>query len=58
MCLVQSFKTHNIAVASAIFVIINISTLAVVSWFVFSEPLTTKQIIGLALSFIVVMILE
>lgn len=58
VCLVQSFKIKNIAVASAIFVIVNITTLAIVSSIFFNESLTIKQIVGILLSFIVVLILE
>jgi len=56
--LVQSFKTQNIAVASAVFVIINIVTLGLVSWLFFKEPLTTLQIIGIAIAIIAILILE
>lgn len=58
MFLVQSFKTQNIAIASAIFVIVNIVTLGIVSWLFFKEPLTIIQIIGIALAIIAIFILE
>ncbi|MFA6324664.1 MAG: SMR family transporter [Candidatus Paceibacterota bacterium] len=58
MFLVQSFKTQNIAVASAIFVIINIITLGIVSWIFFKEPLSITQIIGIILALIAIFILE
>lgn len=58
MCLVQSYKTENIAIASAIFVIFNIVTLALVSWFYFNDKLSTMQMIGIFLAIIAVVILE
>jgi len=56
--LVESFKSENIAVASAIFVIINIATLVVVSWLWFDDKLSLLQIIGLALALIAIVLLE
>ena len=58
MFLIQSFKNTNIAVASAIFVIANIVTLAVVSWLFFNEPLSYLQIFGIVLAIIAIFILE
>lgn len=58
MFLVQSFKTQNIAIASAIFVIINIITLGVVSWVFFNEPLSTIKIIAIIIAIIAIIILE
>ena len=52
VCLVQSFKSQNIAVASAIFVIVNIVTLSLVSWFYFKETLSMMQLMGMMLSLI------
>lgn len=56
--LVESFKTQNIAVASALFVIMNIVTLALFSWFYFHEPLSTTQMFGLGLALIAIFLLE
>lgn len=53
-----SFKTENIAVASVIFIVFNIVTLALVSWLYFKEPLSTYQIIGIIFSLIAVSFLE
>jgi len=58
MFLIQSFKHTNIAVASAIFVVANIVTLAIVSWLFFNEPLSTVQMIGVLLAIISIIILE
>ena len=56
--LVESFKTENIAVASAIFVLINIVTLAIVSWLYFGDKLSFIQIIGLVLAGTAIVLLE
>ena len=58
MFLIQSFKTTNIAVASAIFVVANIVTLAIVSWIFFNEPLSNLQIFGVLLAIVSIIILE
>jgi multidrug transporter EmrE-like cation transporter len=44
-----SFKYKNIATASTIFVIFNIVTLSIVSWFYFKETLSPMQLAGIAL---------
>ena len=56
--LVESFKSENIAVASAIFVIINIATLLLVSWLWFGDKLSLLQIVGLALALVAIALLE
>jgi len=53
-----SFKYKNIAVASTIFVIFNIITLSLVSWFYFKETLTMFQLIGIAFGAISIIFLE
>jgi len=53
-----SFKYKNIAVASTIFVIINITTLSIVSWFYFKESLTAFQLIGIMLGISSILFLE
>ncbi|KKP80183.1 MAG: hypothetical protein A2271_03800 [Candidatus Moranbacteria bacterium RIFOXYA12_FULL_35_19] len=53
-----SFKYKNIAVASTIFVIFNIITLSIVSWFYFKETLTPFQLIGIALGISSILFLE
>ena len=58
MFLIQSFKSTNIAVASAIFVVANVVTLAIVSWIFFHEPLSYLQIFGIILAIIAILILE
>jgi len=56
--LAQSFKYKNIAVASIIFVLFNIITLSIFSWFYFKETLSIISIIGIVLGLISVIVLE
>lgn len=56
--LVYSFKYKNIAVASTIFVIFNIITLSVVSWFYFKETLSPLQLIGIVMGIGAIIFLE
>lgn len=56
--LAQSFRFKNIAVASVIFVIFNVVTLALVSWLYFRETLSPLQISGIVLGILAVTILE
>ncbi len=56
--LAQSFRYKNIAAASTIFVIFNVITLSLVSWFYFKETLSPFQIIGIALGIIAILFLE
>lgn len=56
--LAYSFKFKNIAVASAILVIANIITLALASWWLFHEPLSKKQLVGMAVSLVGIAIME
>lgn len=58
MLLVQSFKTENMAVASAVFVMINVLTLSIISWLYFGEKLSLLQILGIVLSFVAIGLLE
>lgn len=58
MFLVATFKSKNIAVASVIFILFNIFTLALVSHFYFKEPLSSWQIVGLLVGLLSVVILE
>ena len=58
VCLIETYKTHNMAVATAIFVIINIVTLVLVSAFCFNEPLTTKQLAGVGLAAFAIVLLH
>jgi multidrug transporter EmrE-like cation transporter len=56
--LAYSFKYKNIATASTIFVVFNIITLSIVSWFYFKESLSTVQLVGIGLGISSVLLLE
>lgn len=58
MFLVQSFKYENIAVASVTLVILNVVTLALVSWLQFGEKLSLIKIIGIAVAFLALVLLQ
>jgi len=53
-----SFKYKNIAVATIIFVLVNVISLTLVSWFYFNEKLSVVQLVGIGLGFLAVIILE
>jgi len=53
-----SYLYRNIAVATAVCVIINIVSLTIISWVFFKEPLTVRQLAGIAVSMIAVLLLE
>lgn len=56
--LAYSYNYKNIAVASVIFVILNIIMLSIASWFYFNETLSTLQITGIIVGIIAIIILE
>lgn len=53
-----SFKCKNIAVATIIFVLVNVISLTLVSWFYFNEKLSIVQLIGIGLGIVSVIVLE
>ena len=53
-----SFKFKNIAVASTIFVIFNVVTLSLVSFFYFKEVISPLQILGIFVGIIAIIVLE
>jgi multidrug transporter EmrE-like cation transporter len=53
-----SFKYKNIAVASVIFILINIITLLLFSYFYFKEKLGIYEIAGITLGIIAIIMLE
>jgi multidrug transporter EmrE-like cation transporter len=57
-CLAFSFKYKNIAVASVIFVLINIITLLLFSYFYFKERLGGFEIAGILLGIVAIVMLE
>lgn len=56
--LAQSYRSKNIAVASSLFVILNIVSLAIASYFIYGEKLTPMQLVGIALAVAAVACLE
>ena len=56
--LAQSYRFRNVAAASLIFVVINITILVFVSWFYFKEKLSLMEILGIVLAIAGVIILE
>lgn len=56
--LAHSFKYKNIAVASMIFVLFNIITLYIISWFYFHEKINMQAIIGMIMGIMSIVILE
>ena len=53
-----SYLYRNIAAATSVCVIINVVLLTAVSWAYFKEPLTVRQMIGVGLGVLAVVILE
>lgn len=53
-----SFKYKNIAVASVIFVLINIITLLIFSYFYFKEKMGTFEFVGIILGIVAIVMLE
>ena len=56
--LAMSYKYKNMAVASMIYILVNILTLVVISWVAYGEKLDTKQMVGMGLALIAVFLLE
>ena len=56
--LVQSFKYQNIAVASVTLIILNVATLALVSWLQFGEKLSFVKMVGIAVAFLALILLQ
>ncbi|MEI7718987.1 MAG: EamA family transporter [archaeon] len=56
--LALSFKYKNIAVASVIFILINVITLLAFSYFYFQEKLTGFEIAGVILGILAIIMLE
>lgn len=53
-----SFKYKNIAVASVIIIIFNITFLILISWLYFKEPPSIPQLLGIALAMIAIALME
>ena len=56
--LAQSFRFKGIAVASALLIIFNIVSLALVGYFFFAEKISRLQLVGLSLALAAVICLE
>ncbi|MCL2874469.1 MAG: hypothetical protein FWE29_06035 [Defluviitaleaceae bacterium] len=56
--LVQSYRTHHIAVASVIMTILNAGVVTLILWRFFGDSLSTKQIVGMAFAVIGIVLLE
>jgi multidrug transporter EmrE-like cation transporter len=56
--LVKTYESDNIAVASAVFVLFKIITLAFAEWLWFKDPITIPMIIGLVLAGLAILFFE
>jgi multidrug transporter EmrE-like cation transporter len=56
--LAQSYLYRHIAIATVITNILNVVILSIVSWVVFKDCLTIKQIAGLTLAIVAIILLE
>ena len=56
--LALSFRYKNIAVAYLLYIIFNIVTLTLVTWLLYGDKLSVKQMIGLTLGLVAVFFLE
>lgn len=56
--MIETFKSRNIAVATALSVIFNVVTLTIFTYFYFKEPLSTGQLVGIILSVSAIICLE
>lgn len=56
--LVQSYQTHHIAIASVIMTILNASVVTLILWRFFGDALSAKQIAGMVLAVVGIILLE
>ena len=56
--LVQSYRTHHIAIASVIMTIFNASVVTLILWLFFGDSLSGKQIAGMVLAVVGIFLLE
>jgi multidrug transporter EmrE-like cation transporter len=56
--LAYSFTFKNIVVASVLFLVVNVILLSFVNWFVYNEALSHKEIAGLCLGLMSVVLFE
>jgi multidrug transporter EmrE-like cation transporter len=57
MFLVQSYKSQNIGIATALFILSNLASLSLVSWLYFGETLPIRKVVGLGVSAISVILM-
>jgi multidrug transporter EmrE-like cation transporter len=56
--LAQSYRSKSVAVASSLFIILNIVSLSIASYFIYGEKLTPMQLVGVALAIAAVACLD
>jgi multidrug transporter EmrE-like cation transporter len=57
-CLIMSFPHENIAVASVLAILINITLYLIVAYFVYGDVISIRQSVGLLLGFASIYVLE
>ena len=56
--LVESYRTHHIAIAAVIMTVFNASVITLILWRFFGDPLSAKQLVGMAFAVIGIVLLE
>jgi multidrug transporter EmrE-like cation transporter len=56
--LAQSYRSKSVAVASSLFIILNIVSLSIAGYFIYGEKLTPMQLVGVALAIAAVACLD
>lgn len=56
--LVKSYQTQHIAIASVIMTILNAAVITLILWRFFGDTLSAKQMIGMALAVVGIILLE
>lgn len=57
-CLAMSFPSQNIAVATVVAILLNITLYLIAAYFIFGEMITIRESVGLLLGFAAIYILE
>lgn len=55
--LAWTYKYKNMAIATTIYILVNVGTLLLVSWIYYKEPVTTKQLIGVCLGIVAALLM-
>ncbi len=58
MFFVETLKQENVAIASAILVMVNIISLIIIGWFFFHEPYSHTKLGGIILALLAILLLE